>query len=129
MNIHYLTLEKDSPAVLTRVVWAVGTGAALVVFVLLLWQGVLRGEMMMENRKCVYAERERNAAYMARDNAIRACNEQVARAASAQTDAENKLMLATAAKSKAEAQCAEDEREMQILRETVARSGRSMRAY
>ena len=122
MNIRYLTLDEDSPAVLKGVLWALAMAATLVVFVLLLWLGVQRVEVFEYRRSYLTAEQERNAAYAEKNAAIQSCNERLAREESARYVAENKMRLAIQAQNNEQAQRDQDEREITALRNALSRS-------
>jgi hypothetical protein len=117
MNDQYLplTATDDSPQLLKGCLWALATAATLVIFVQIMWLGILRNGLAAEKRDRIMAETERDTAIREGNAAIQSLNERLGKALMAKADAENKAQLAVDAKNKAEAQRDQDERMLASL--------------
>ena len=116
MKQNYLTLPEDSTEVLRGCFWAVAMGAPFVLLILFTWLGVQRREIILERDGRIAAEQELDITQRERDSTVAILNQRLEKAQTARSDAEAKASAALDAKTRAEAQFAQDEQELSLIR-------------
>jgi hypothetical protein len=116
MKQNYLTLPEDSTEVLRGCFWAVANAAPFILFILLTWLGILRGQLAQERNRRIADEQELDVTQRERDSTVALLTQRLANVDAARRDAEAKASTASDAKARAEAQFAQEEQELSSIR-------------